>query len=84
MLNYEKLMSAEPTILGTMVNSLGQKIEFVEHPYKGDDYPVIAVCRELKLASDTDFWDLDDMMAEHKEYEPSFQSGALFIGEFEE
>ena len=84
MLNYEKLMEAEPTVLETMVNSLGQKIEFVEHPYKGDEHPVIAVCRELELASDTDFWDLDDMMAEHKEYEPSFQGGALFIGEFEE
>ena len=83
MLNYTKLMSEEPTLYGEMVNSLGQKIEFVEHPYKGDEYPVIAVCRELKLASATDFWDLDDMLADHKEYEPSFQEEKLFIGEFE-
>jgi hypothetical protein len=83
MLNYEKLMEAEPTVLGTMVNSLGQKIEFVEHPYKGDEYPVIAVCKELELASDTDFFDLDDMLADHKEYEPTFQNGKLYIGEFE-
>ena len=83
MLNYTKLMSEEPTLYGEMVNSLGQKIEFVEHTYKGDEYPVIAVCRELKLASATDFWDLDDMLADHKEYEPSFQEEKLFIGEFE-
>ena len=83
MLNYKKLMAANPTKLGEMTNSLGQKIEFLEHPYRGDDYPIIVVCHELKLAATSDFYDTDDMVAEHGEYAPSFQDGKLFIGEFE-
>lgn len=83
MLNYTKLMKADPTKLGEMVNSIGQKIEFYEHPFQGDEYPIIAVSNDLKLAANTDFHDLDDMTAEHKEYEPSFQDGKLFIGDFE-
>jgi len=83
MLNYKKLMEAEPTVYGEIVNSLGQSIRLVEHPYDGDSYPIIAVCDELALAASTDFFDLDDMLAEHNEYEPSFQNGKLFIGEFE-
>jgi hypothetical protein len=82
MLNYTKLMNANPTKYGEMVNSIGQKIEFVEHPTKGDEHPVIAVCHELQLAAATDFFELDDMTADHKEYEPSFQDGKLFIGDF--
>ena len=45
-MNYEKLMSYNPSEYGSMVNSLGQKIIFVEHPIRGDEYPVIAVCHE--------------------------------------
>jgi hypothetical protein len=84
MLNYEKLMSHNPTEYGKMTNSKGQVIVFVEHPTRGDEYPVIAVCHKLKLASSTDFFELDDMMADHKEYEPSFENGKLLIGEFEQ
>lgn len=84
MLNYEKLMSYNPTEYGRMTNSKGQEIIFVEHPTRGDEYPVIAVCNELKLACSTDFFELDDMMADHKEYEPSFENGKLLIGEFEQ
>jgi hypothetical protein len=73
-MNYEKLMSYNPSEYGCMVNSLGQEIIFVEHPIKGDEYPVIAVCHELKCAGATDFFELDDMMAEHKEYEPWFDT----------
>lgn len=83
MLNYEKLMNANPTKYGEMVNSLGQKIEFYEHPTRGDEYPVIAVCHELKLADNSTFYELDDMLADHREYEPSFQENKLYIGEFE-
>ena len=80
-MNYKKLMSFNPTEYGLMINSQGQKIVFVEHPTKGDEYPVIAVCHELELAGATDFFELDDMMAEHGEYEPWFdESGELIIG----
>ena len=82
MLNYEKLMSENPTVYGKMVNSKGQEIVFVEHPTKGDEAEVICVCHELKLASYSGFYETDDMEAEHKEYEPSFVDGKFVIGEY--
>lgn len=82
-INYDWLIKNEPTVYDKMVNSLNQEIEFVEHPIKGDETPVICVCHELKLASYSSFYDLDDMMAEHKEYEPTFENGVLLIGRFE-
>jgi hypothetical protein len=81
MLNYEKLMAHNPTEYGRMVNSVGQEIVFVEHPLKGDEVPVICVCHELKLACYSTFYELDDMTADHKEYEPSFQEGYFLIGD---
>lgn len=82
MLNYQKLMEHNPTEYGRMVNSVGQEIIFVEHPLKGDEVPVICVCHELKKASYSTFYELDDMMADHKEYEPSFQGEDFLIGQF--
>jgi len=82
-MNYEKLMGYNPTSYGNITNSLGQEIEFLEHPLRGDEAEVICVCHELKLAQYSTFFETDDMEAEHKEYEPSFQNGVLFIGEFE-
>jgi hypothetical protein len=79
-MNYEKLMSHNPTVYGEMINSNGQQIVFVEHPLKGDEAYVIAVCHELKLADSTSFFELDDMVADHGEYEPSFIDGVLHIG----
>ena len=80
-MNYQKLISLNPTVYGTMINSQKQEITFVEHPTRGDEYPVIAVCHELKLAAATDFFELDDMTAEHGEYEPWFdKDGELVIG----
>jgi hypothetical protein len=83
MLNYAKLMSHNPTKLGGMMNDLQQKIDFYEHPTKGDEAEVIAVSHELELASYSTFYDLDDMTALHGEYQPSFQDGKFFIGKFE-
>ena len=82
MLNYQKLMDNDPTEYDRMINSLGQEIVFYEHPLRGDEFPVIIVCHELKLADYTDFMETDDMMASHKEYEPSFVDGKLHIGQF--
>lgn len=82
MINYDKLMVHNPTEYGKMINSLGQEITFVEHPFKGDESPVICICKEQKLAAYSTFYELDDMTAEHKEYEPSFQEGQFFIGQF--
>jgi hypothetical protein len=82
-MNYTKLMQADPTEYDRMTNSIGQEIVFYEHPYKGDEFPVIIVCHELKLADYTDFMETDDMMEDHKEYEPSFVDGKLHIGGYE-
>jgi hypothetical protein len=84
MLNYEKLMAHNPTEYGRMVNSIGQEIVFVEHPTKGDETPVICVCHDLKLACYSTFYELEDMTADHKEYEPSFQGGSFLIGDLVE
>ena len=82
-MNYLKLMSHNPTEYVKFINSLGQEIVFYEHPLKGDEFPVIIVCHELKLADYTDFMECDDMIAGHKEYEPTFVNGKLFIGGYE-
>jgi len=79
-MNYSKLMAFEPTHYGTMTNSIGQIIDFYEHPIQGDESPVIAVSHVQKLAAKTDFYELDDMVADHGEYEPWFDDGQLFIG----
>jgi hypothetical protein len=84
MLDYKRLMELNPTEYDRMVNSLGQEIIFVEHPIRGDEAEVICVCHDLKLAHYSSFFDLEDMMADHKEYEPSFKEGKLFIGDFEQ
>lgn len=84
MLNYDKLISQNPTEYGRMTNSLGQEIVFVEHPTQGGDYPVICINHELKLAACSDFCETDDMEADHKEYEPSFQDGIFYIGVFQQ
>lgn len=81
-MNYEKLMAYKPTSYGVMTNTQGQKIEFFEHPSRGDEFPVIIVCHELGLADHTDFMETDDMVASHGEYEPSFINGILHIGGF--
>lgn len=77
---YDSLMGYNPTSYGKMTNSLGQEIEFFEHPKLGDLAPVICVCHELKKAADSLFFETDDMIEEHGEYEPSFQDGKLHIG----
>lgn len=76
-------MAENPTEYSRMTNSLGQEIVFYEHPFKGDEFPVIIVCHALELADYTDFMEEDDMIATHKEYEPSFVDGKLHIGGYE-
>ena len=90
MLNYQKLMNLHPTILGSMTNSKKQLIEFVEHPISGDDSDILVICRELELAAHSGFYETDDMMADHKEYEPWFEveningkvKGCFYTGEY--
>ncbi len=83
MLNYKKLMALKPTSYGVYVNSLGQTIDFLEHPLKGDEAEVICACHELELADYSSFFETDDMIQDHREYEPTFVEGKLLIGAYE-
>jgi len=80
-INYEKLMNLDPTLYEEMINSLGQTISFYEHPTRGDEAEVICVCHDLKLATYSGFYETDDMMSDHGEYEPKFIDGEFFIGD---
>jgi hypothetical protein len=80
MLNYEKLMNQDPTSYGDVTNSLGQEIDFVEHPTEGDMTPVICVSHDLKLAAYSDFYETDDMEEAGGCYEPIFKDGKFQHG----
>lgn len=80
MINYKKLMKYNPTSYGTIVNRLGQTIEFYEHPIYGDTAEVICACHELQLADHSGFFETDDMAAKDSEYQPLFVDGKLQIG----
>ena len=81
-MDYKKLMDWNPTEYDRMINSKGQEIVFYEHPTKGDAEFVICVCHKLQLAEYSDFYETDDMMAEHREYQPWFdENDVLRIGE---
>ena len=80
-MNYAKLLAKEPYKFETeLVNSLAQTITFYECPTWGDGRPVICVCHDLQLAAYSAFYELNDMTAEHKEYEPLFVDGQLKYG----
>lgn len=82
-MNYAKLMNHNPTSFGTHINTIGQTIEFYEHPLRGDEEQVICVCHDLQLAEYSTFYETDDMIQDHKEYEPSFVDGKLYIGDMQ-
>lgn len=75
-LDYHQLMDFKPTIIGSVINQLGQVITFVEHPVLGDEYPVIAVFHEFELAVNTEFFDMDDMYP-GSEYLPVYRDGEV-------
>lgn len=63
MLDYNKLMAKNPTELMSATNDLGQRITFVEHPTRGEEYPVIAVFKDQGKAFATEFFDCGDFYA---------------------
>ncbi len=78
---YEFLKKHNPYVYNSFVNSHKQVVMLVEHPVKGDEVNVIAMFPEKGLAFDTDFFDTEDMLAAHKEYEPKLDDdGSFFIG----
>jgi hypothetical protein len=79
-LNYSKLIELNPTVYTKFTNSLGQEIELVEHPLRGDEYPVIAVFHNEKLAFATDFYETGDIDEVGGEYEVLLVEGELKSG----
>lgn len=75
-LNYKKLIDNNPTLYDSITNQLGQKIDFYEHPFKGDEYPVIAVYHEKEMAVCTDFYDVGDFF-EGSDYNPIYKDGEI-------
>ena len=75
-LNYQRLMALEPTIYSTITNKEGQVMDLVEHPIKGDEYPVIILYHAEKIAVCSDFYDTEDM--EHNsDYQPVYMYGEM-------
>jgi hypothetical protein len=77
-INYDKLMALNPFEYERFVNSKGQEIVFYEHPTRGDEEQVICVCHDLRIAAYSGFYETDDMLADHGEYEPWFDEEGLF------
>ncbi len=80
MLNYEKLTAFNPTIYGEFTNRLGQKVQFVEHPIKGDECEVIAVFHEFKKAFYSGFFELGEIDSVGGEYEVLLVGDELIHG----
>lgn len=79
--DYEELMKLNPLNLGIHTNTKQQLIQFYECPIHGGDCYIICVSHELRKAEDSTFFEIDDMIADHAEYEPWFdENGKLQIG----
>tara|TARA_R110000850_G_scaffold275955_1_gene416433 strand:- start:20299 stop:20556 length:258 start_codon:yes stop_codon:yes gene_type:complete len=68
-LNFTALTKLNPTIYEEFINSLGQKVQLVEHPINGDESPVIAIFPDLQLAYYTDFFECEEISEVGGEYE---------------
>lgn len=75
-ITLERLKASNPLLLGVITNSLGQRVEFYEHPFEGDMYPVIAVIEDK--AMNTGFFDMDDFY-EGSEYLPYLRDNEIKI-----
>jgi len=77
-LNYNRLMALKPTVYCSIANTLGQSFDLVEHPIKGDEYTVIIMYHEEKLAVDSEFWDTEDMES-NSDYMPVYMYGEMHL-----
>lgn len=80
-LNYGKLAALKPTIYNTFTNKIGQKFDLIEHPIKGDEYPVVIMYHEEKTAVVSDFFDTDDLTNNYAgDYHPVYMFGQICLG----
>lgn len=80
-LNYTRLTALNPFIFEDFTNSIGQRVQLVEHPIHGDEYEVIVLFPEYSVAFNSTFFECDDMMASHGEYQPWFDGTNLWLGD---
>lgn len=92
----KKFMSYCPTLLDSMTNQLGQRVEFYEHPTLGDSAPVYA--KIDNIVANTGFYDLGDFFMQEEvpvldgtsividsEYNPVLHNGEVMChGEYED
>ena len=73
-LKFQKLMENDPFIYHEFTNVKGQKVQLVEHPFCGDEYPVIIIFPEFKKAFCSDFWDCEDLIGDdgYIDYQPIY------------
>jgi len=75
-------MDANPLEYSEIVNQENQIISFLEHPYEGDMYPVIAVCHAREVAYCTDFWDTEDFTS-GSDYLPIVKEDGTMVNFYE-
>ena len=56
---FDKIMELNPTLLYSFVNELGQRVDVLEHPLKGDDSPPIVCFPDEKAMFVTEFYDIE-------------------------
>lgn len=57
---FEALVKRDATKLKSVTNQLGQRVDYVQHPFYGDVHPVIAMFPTEGVAFNTTFFDCDD------------------------
>jgi len=57
---FEELVKGDATKLKRAYNQLRQRVDYVEHPIHGDEYPVIAMFPDQGVAFNTTFFDCGD------------------------
>lgn len=56
--NKDKFLATNPTKIGTVFSDKGQRVDFFEHPFHGDESPLVAIIGDQ--CGLTGFWDLPE------------------------
>lgn len=78
-LNANLINKRKPSVLGSFTNVLGQQIEFLEHPTKGDEYPILLRYTDATgncNVFESEFFDTEDMYL-GSDYEPIYIFGEM-------
>lgn len=75
-INYKKLKDLNPFRFYGFTNTIGQRVDLLEDPLRGEDAPIIVSFPDKKKAFYTDFYDTEDLM-QGSDYEPVLVDGEL-------